>query len=268
MITCTEEIGSLKQMGKGTGNDGTLLKPRPFKGWCLPQHSVSMRAISYRPVLKQLSTSERGGQCWRWGWGGKKKQKQSNLKRQGQALWFFPFNYLPDKKEKIVIVSLHPQHFSLPRSTGREICWKVIRAPGLEQILPLAPRHLRREGQKGLQAEYMHCGSRVAVWLSTLLPVATASRLSPVCPHPEASPTHHRQEEDGAGEGRDRWRAGPGSTQQTRQKASVSCLYCTASLRAPALSSGHKASALKSKHRTCCCVPGSRRGGVLLCGLF
>lgn len=46
MVTWAGEIGSFKQTGKGKGNGGTLLKPRPPKGRGSPRTALSVRAIS------------------------------------------------------------------------------------------------------------------------------------------------------------------------------------------------------------------------------
>lgn len=77
-------------------------------------------------------------------------------KRQGQALGFFLLIIYQIKKKKIAIVSLHPQHFSLPRSSRRENAEQEFMPLEPPEQIPSALQHLREEGQgKGLQAEIL-----------------------------------------------------------------------------------------------------------------
>lgn len=131
----------------------------------------------------------------------------------------------------------------------------MIRAPGLEQILPLCSSPPQARGPGKGSRQHLHCGSRVAVWLSSPpLPVATAFRPSPTCPPRPFFPTHQRKWEDGAQRCGDRWRAGPGSAQQTQQQVTDFCFYCTAWLRSCALSSGHKANASQMQTQNLLCA--------------
>lgn len=78
-----------------------------------------------------------------------------------------------------MIVSLHPQHFDLPRSSRREIERNSCSWPGANSFPRLCSTSRRRDRAKGSRQKYLYCGSRVAVWLSScLLPVARTFRPS------------------------------------------------------------------------------------------
>lgn len=117
--------------------------------------------------------------------------------------------------------------------------------------LPLTPSS---KGSRGGSRQHLPCGSRVAVWLASSLPAATACRPSPVCPPRPFFPNHQRKWEDGAPRCGDRWRAGPGSAQHTQQRVLNFCFYCTAWLRSCALSSGHEANASEMQTQDLLCA--------------
>lgn len=137
------------------------------------------------------------------------------------------------------------------------------------KFFPSALQHLEEGQGKGLQAEILVLWQQSGSGLSSfLLPVARTFR--PSCLPPPAAPAYHPpQATDRASGGRSGVVQDGESAQQTWRKAPIFCFYCTSWLRSPALSNGLQSEMLlKFKPRTCCCVPGSRRGGVWLCGLF
>lgn len=144
--------------------------------------------------------------------------------------------------------------------------------PGANSFPGLCGTSWRRARAKGSRQKYLllwqQSGS-AAVLLSspccqniqTLL--SAASPPSTILPSPskEAGRQHVRRQ--------DRSGAGPGKYTADVAEGHIFCFYCTSWLRSPALSNGlQREMLLKFKPRTCGCVPGSRRGGVWLCGLF
>lgn len=101
-----------------------------------------------------------------------------------------------------------------------------------------------------------------------LLPAATAFRPSPGCPPPPPSPPtlikasgRMGLEEAGTGGGQD-----PEARSLSAEGPGVlPLLHSLTQTPCPGQWALSKCSEIQ---RTCCCVPGSRRGGVLLCSLF
>ena len=168
-----------------------------------------------------------------------------------------------------MIVSFYPQHISFPRPSGREICGTVIVLPAWSRCLPSLSATPQREGQGQGPGRCLgpRAGQRCG-WCSVFsLLSAHADPLLPVSP--PSSPICQRKKEDGPPGGGAGCRAGPGKHTADVAKATVFCFYCTSWLRCPALSTGpqHKM-LLKFKQRNCVSLPGSQRGGELLCGFF
>lgn len=136
------------------------------------------------------------------------------------------------------------------------------------KLFPSAPRRLSWGAREGLR-QHLLCGSRVAVWLSSsLLPAATAFRPSPGCPPTPPSPPPligasgtMGLEEAGTRGGQDP----EARSLSTEGPGLLPLLHSLTQTPCPGQRALSKCSEIQ---RACCCVPGSRRGGVLLCGLF